>query len=207
MHPGTGLVLVGALVRQCRFREATVRQPCLGWGRCSFSQEWFCLFFFCFPTYTFLGVCFTSFLLRFFPSCSPVCHLSPPHHSLLCHKLLFFAIPSCNWLSPGMVFTNQGGDFVNMGAHQPLPPGASHGTNARAGVAMARSSLEGESFCRSRQDSSSIAATWEERALAEGRAVVLLMVQRGVLVQWVWVTVGVRHAYIKQRFLPKALAV
>lgn len=205
MHPGTGLVLVGALVRQCRFREATARQPCPGWGRCSFSQEWFCLFFFCFPTYTFSGGCFTSFLLRFFPSCSPVCHLSPPHRSLLCHKLLFFAIPcqvpGCH---PGWFSLIRAVTSLTWGRTSPRPPGASHGTNARAGVAMARSSWEGESFCHSRQDSSYIAAAREERALAEGRAVVLLVVQRGVLVQWVWVTVGVGHACIKQWFLSQS---
>lgn len=147
---------------------------------------------------------FTSIFSLLFPCLSS---LSSPSLTSLSQAAVLCYPLSCTWLSPGMVFTNQGGDFVNMGAHQPLPPSASHGTNARAGVAMARSSLEGESFCRSRQDSSYIAATWEERALAEGRAVVLLMVQRGVLVQWVWVTVGVKHAYIKQRFLPKALAV
>lgn len=75
-----------------------------------------------------------------------------------------------------MAFTKQGSDLTNIGTSLPLPLVLM--INVRAGVAMVQSSLEGESFCYSRQGSSHIPA----QPCPKGECW-LLVVWWGVLVQ------------------------
>lgn len=105
----------------CGFREAPERQPCPGWGRYSFSQDWFYLFFFSFPTKIVLGGLF-QFLFSFNFSLVFLClssFLPISHFSVTtCHSSL---PQSCTWLSPRMVFTKQGSVLTNIGTSLPLP--------------------------------------------------------------------------------------
>lgn len=122
MHPGTGLVLVGALVsagseRQQRDNPAPAEEDARS------PKNDFAFSFSVFPHTLFGGGVSIPFYCDFFPSCSPACHLSPPHHSLLCHQLPFFAIPchvpGCH---PGWFSLIRAVTSLTWGLTSPCPP-------------------------------------------------------------------------------------